>query len=202
MKTDTNEIALQKTEQVLHLEELILGLQRPEIIAELQELVDDTEKGDEELDIDQIVQDGEILLGIITEQVRAKRIWQIVTACFMIFVVITSFICFGLYLDRENQIEKLGIAEANIQKTSNDFAQADQKVKTLENRLSNSKAELDHTQSRLNNSSLEVENLQDQLADTAQRLKALQNRNVEAVKRLNGRLRKLSEQPAKTTKSN
>ncbi len=201
MKTDTNEIALQKTEQVLHLEELILGLQRPEIIAELQELVDDTEKGEEELDMNQIVQDGEILLGIITEQVKAKRIWQIVTACFMIFVVITSFICFGLYMDRENQIEKLGLAKATIQKVSNDFAQADQKVKTLENRLASSKAELEHAQSLLSNSSLEVKNLQSQIADTTQRLKALQNRNAEAVKRLNGRLRKLSEQPAKTTKS-
>jgi len=193
MKTDIDEMVLQEAGQTFHLEELLLSLQKPEIIAELQDIVDGTEEDKEEPDLDQIFQDGNILLEIITEQAGAKRIWQIVTACFTILVIITSFICLGLYRSRENQIEKVGLTQANIQKISNDFAQADQKVKTLESQLASSKTELERTQGQLSNSSSDIKNLQNQLADTTQRLKVLQNSNAEAVAQLNERLRKLSD---------
>ena len=192
MKTDTNKMVLEEEQRILSLEELAFDLPMPEIT---------TENDQEDLDPGQIVQNNDVLLEIITEQVRSKRIWQIATACLMIFVVIISFICLGLYMDHENQIEKLSQAEVNIQRVSNDFTQANQKVKTLENQLASSKAELEHAQSQLSNLSSEVKNLQSQLADTTQRLKALQNRNAEAVKRLNERLRKLSDRPIETTKN-
>jgi len=198
METDTNKMVLEEDQQILSLEESILGSLMPEITAQEDE---------QELDLGQIVQNNDVLLGIITEQVRSKRIWQIATACLMLFVVIISFICLGLYMERENHIERFSQAQANIQKASNNFAQISQKAKTLEkqlvksnkelehiqNELTNSKAELKRAQGDLKNSKSEVENLQSQLADTSQSLKALQNRNAEAVKRLSERLRKLSD---------
>lgn len=196
MKTDTNKMVLEEEQQILSVEESAFDLPMSEIT---------TEKDEEDLDLGQIVQNNDILLGIITEQGRSKRIWQIATACLMIFVVIISFICLGLYMERENHIERFSQAQANIQKASSDFAQISQKAKTLEkqlvksneelkhiqNELTNSKAELKRAQGDLKDSKSEVEDLQSQLADTTQRLKALQNRNAEAVKRLSERLRKL-----------
>jgi len=188
MKTDTK---LQQVEYNPNLEELILGMQRPELVAELQELIDETEKDNESPDLDQIFLNNGVLLTVITEQVRAKRVWQIVAAGLMIFVVITSFICFGLYINRANQTENLGKAEAAIQKANNDSAQAGQKVINLESQLTDSKSQLNKAQAQLGDSTSEVKNLQNQLADTTQRLKTLQDRNIEAVKRLNERLQKL-----------
>ena len=162
-----------------------------------------TAEKDEEQDLDlgQIVHNSDILLGIITEQVRSKRIWQIAVACLMIFVVIISFICLGLYMERKNRIEKFSQTQANIQKASNDFAQISQKAETLETQLAKSNAELKRAQGDLENSKLETGNLQSQLTDITQRLKVLQNRNAEAVNRLNERLQKLSDRPIETTKN-
>lgn len=182
MKTDTKKIAMKEDQQILSAEESDFYLLMSEIT---------TEKDQD--DLGQIVQNSDILLRIITEQAGSKRTWQIVAACLTIFVVIISFICLSLYMERENSIESFSQAQAGIQKANNDFTKADQKVKTLENQLSSSKAELELAQSRLSNSGSEVENLKSQLADTDQRLKALQSRNAEAVKRLNERLQKLSD---------
>jgi peptidoglycan hydrolase CwlO-like protein len=192
MRTDIDKIILEEGERASHLEERLLELVKPEIAAELQELAGDTEKDEESVELDQIVRNSKVLLDIITEQARARLIWQIVAGCFLIFAVMTSFVCFGFYMNRENQMEKLGRAEANIQRISNDFTQADQKTKTLESQLADSKAELKNTRSLLGSSSSDVKSLQNQLADTTQRLKALQNSNAEAVKQLNERLQKLS----------
>ena len=192
IKTDTTKMVLDEEQQVLSVEKSAFDLLMPEIT---------TEKDQEELDLGQIVQNSDILLGIINEQVSSKRIWQIVTACLMIFIVIISFICFGLYMERQNHIERFSQAQASIQKASNDFAQISQKTKTLEKQLAKSNKELERAQSQLGNSSAEVKKLQSQLSDTTQRLKALQNRNAEAIKRLSERLRKLSDRPTETTKN-
>ncbi|MFA5239257.1 MAG: hypothetical protein WC476_06065 [Phycisphaerae bacterium] len=191
METDTEKIVLQEAELNSHLEDLLLGMQRPELIAELQELIEETEKEKQSPDLDQIFQNNGILLTVITEQVRLKRAWQIVAAGLMISVVITAFICFGLYTTRANQTENLAKAEAAIQKANNDSAQAGQKVINLESQLADSKSQLNKTQAQLSDSNSEINNLQNQLADTTQRLKTLQDRNAEAVKRLNQRLQKL-----------
>ncbi len=83
MKTDTDKMVLEEKQQILSLEESILGLPMPEITA----LEDEQELG-----LGQITQNSDILLGIINEQVSSKRIWQIATACLMIFIVIISFV--------------------------------------------------------------------------------------------------------------
>lgn len=191
MRTDIDKIILEEGERASHLEELLLELEKPEIAAELQELASESEK-DESVELNNIVRNSKVLLEIITEQAKARLVWQIVAGCFLVLVVAISFVCFGVYLNRGNQIEKLGLAEANIQRISNEFKQADQKIRTLEGQLADSKAELKNAQGRLDSSNSEVENLQNQLADTTQRLKALQNSNAEAVKQLNERLQKLS----------
>ncbi|MHC4068834.1 MAG: zinc ribbon domain-containing protein [Planctomycetota bacterium] len=204
IKVDNDKTVLHKSQQDRNLEKPKLYKRICDATAEYRKIADRTK---EELELKQIVQGNEILVSVLTEQAKYKRIWQIVAACLMIFVVIISFICLGLYMERENHIERFSQAQANIQKASNNFAQISQKAKTFEkqlvksnkelkhiqNELTNSKAELKRAQGDLKNSKSEVENLQSQLADTSQRLKALQKRNAEAVKRLSERLRKLSD---------
>ncbi|MFA6175825.1 MAG: hypothetical protein WC765_04515 [Phycisphaerae bacterium] len=192
MKTNADKIVLEEAERTSHLEELLLDLERPEVAAELQKFVDDTEQDEEGIELNQIVRNSKVLLDIITEQARVRLIWQIIAGCFLVFAVATSFICLGLYMNRGNQIEKFGLAEANIQRAGNDIKQAEQKIRTLQGQLADSKAELKNAQNLLDGSNADVKNLQNQLADTAQRLKALQNSNAEAVKQLNERLQKLS----------
>lgn len=194
IKTDTDKIDLREIDQDLRLEESILGIQRPKMIAELQEFVGEAEKDEETLDLDQIIHNSDILLGIINEQVNSKRIWQIVTACSTIFVVIISFICLGLYMKHQNHIERLGQVQASVQKADSlekQLVKSNKELENIQNELTNSKAELKGAQVNLKNSKSEVENLQNQLADTTQRLIALQNRNAAAVKRLSERLQKL-----------
>jgi peptidoglycan hydrolase CwlO-like protein len=148
------------------------------------------------LDMGRIVQNSDVLLGIITQQVRSKRIWQIAATCLMIFAVIISFICLGLYMERENHIERVNQAEVTIQKArilEKQSIKSNKELEHIQDELTNSKAELKRAQGDLENSKSEVENLQSQLTDTRQRFKALQNRNAEAVERLNERLRKLSD---------
>ena len=181
MKIDVKKMLSEEDQQILSVEESAFDLPIPDVAAD----------DDQDLDLGQIVQDSDILLGIITDQANSKRIWQIITVCLTIFVVIICFACLGLYMQRENYIERFSQAQADNQKSSDDFMQISQKAKTLEKELANSKTELEHAQSQLSNSSSEVKNLQKQLADTTQRLKALQNRNAEAVKRLSERLQKL-----------
>ena len=198
IKTDTNKMVLEKVQQILSSEELDFDLPVPEIT---------TEEYQDELDLGQIVQNSDVLLEVITEQGRSKRIWQIATVSLTIFVAIISFICLGLYLERQNHIERFSRAQANIHKATNDFTQTSQKAKTLENQLAKSNEEIKHIQNELTNSKAEikrahgdlknsrseVKNLQTKLNDATQQLKELQNRNVEAVKRLNQRLNKLND---------
>ena len=75
-------------------------------------------------DINQIVRSSDLLLGIITDQVKAKLVWQGITACLVILAIILSFICFNFYNSRENLVEKVAV------------------VKTLEKKLADSKAEV------------------------------------------------------------
>ena len=184
MKTDVDKMVFEEEQQILSFEESIPGSPTPEITAQEDE---------QEVDLGQIVNDSEALLEIITEQARLKRIWQIATACLMIFVVLISFICTGLYMESKKHIEKFSQAQVSFQRANNDFTKAAQKVKTFENQLGNSKAELKRVQEDLKSSKSETENLQNLLADTNRRFEALQNRNAAAVKRLNERLQKLSD---------
>ena len=191
MKTDTNKTILEELKQVLSLEDSILGSLTPETAAESPGSARNAKKDGKKSDLNQIVRSSDLLLGIITDQVKAKLVWQGITACLVILVIIASFICFNFYKSRENLVEKVAV------------------VKTLEKKLADSKAEVDsikanamisnnelqHTQGELNNSKAEIKKLQDQLADVTQRLETLQNRNAEAVKLLSGRLQKLSNQP-------
>lgn len=184
MKTDTNKMVLEKERQILSAEESDFYLLMSEI---------NTEKDTDDTDMGQIVNNGELLLRIITEQAGSKRTWQIIAACSIIFVTTISFICLSLYMQHENSIERFSQAQTDIQRANDDFIKVGQKAENLENQLNSSKTDLELAQSKLANSNSEVESLKSQLTDTDQRLKALQSRNAEAVKRLNERLQKLSE---------
>ena len=136
MKIDTQKTILQETEQPSLLEELIPDTQKSGILTELRELIDETEKDKEELKLNQIVHDSKLLLGIITEQAQKKRIWQIVAVCLMIFFVVTSFVGYRFYMERENQIEKLSQANASVKKVSTNLSHTNQEIETLEKQSS------------------------------------------------------------------
>ena len=196
MKTDTKKTFLEQELEILSIEDSAFDLPIPQI-------ADD----EDELDLEQLVGDSEILLAIITEQVRSRRLWQIAAASLIIFAVTISFVCLGLYIDRGNYTEISSLTQANIQKADNDLARISQKattletqlagsnseLKTIKNELTSSKAQFKRTQGDLENSRSKAETLQSQLTDTSRRLKSLQDRNAQAVKRLNERLIKLSD---------
>ena len=185
IKTDTNKLLIKEAQITSQIEEMIAGIQK-------FDTVEETEKDEEMDELAPVINDSEILLTIINEQARFKRMWQIAAVCLTIFAVVFSFVYFGLHVNYENQAASLSRAEVNVQKANGDSMQARQKVETLQNQLAKSKAELEHTQVLQSNSKLEVDSLQKQLSDTSGRLRVLRKRNVEAVKRLSGRLEKLS----------
>ncbi len=176
MKIDIQKTVLQESEQTSLLEELIPDMQKLGTITKLQEFVDEIEKDEEEQELDQVVHNNELLLGIITEQAQKKRIWQIVTACLMIFVVAISFIGYGFYIELGNQIEKVSQANANVKEVSANLSQASQEVKTLENQLLNSKAEVVRFQNESNISKAELVRLQNELNTSKAEIVRLQNK--------------------------
>jgi hypothetical protein len=192
MKKDAEKMILEETEQSSHLEELLVGLQKPKSNRQLRESNAGTKKDEDLLDLGKIAQDSDLLFEIITEQVKSKRIWQIVTICSILFAILLSFICFNLSINRTEQIEGLTKAKMDLQTAVNDLKEAHIKEKALENQLAASKAELEHTQNSLNSSNSDVKYLQNQLSDTSQRLRTLQNNNAEIVKQLSERLQKLT----------
>ncbi len=193
IKVDNDKTVLHKSEQDLSLEKPKFYKRFYDATAEYRKITDRTK---EELELKQIVQGNDILISVLTEQAKYKRIWQIVAASLIISVIAILFISSRLYMDRENQIEKLAKAKITTQKVETlkkQSVKSKTELKYVQSELANSNAELKSTQDDLKNSKSEVENLQSRLADTNQRLKAFQNRNTEAVKRLNERLQKLSD---------
>ena len=142
MKNDNNEMMLEQEQRRVAFEESILDLAMPEVSNHDEE---------NEPDLTRDVPDSDILLTVINEQVKAKRIWQLAVAALTIVVLIVSAFCIGLHNDRKNYIEKFNQAQLNTQKANNDFKQSSQKANTLENQLADSKTELKHTKGLLTN---------------------------------------------------
>jgi septal ring factor EnvC (AmiA/AmiB activator) len=129
-----------------------------------------------------------ILLDIITDQTRAKFVWQCICGGLVLCVVAVAFIGFNQYKSNQNLNEKLA-----------DFA-------TLEPKLNESKAETEKLKSEIfeagnelkaakaeaNTYKNQTSNLQDELDKVNAQLKDMQDRNAEVAKILNGRLQKLS----------
>jgi uncharacterized membrane-anchored protein YhcB (DUF1043 family) len=189
MKKDTNKTVLDELQQVLSLEESILGSLTPEIAAESSEVAENTEKDEKKLYWNQkIAQNNNILLGIITDQTRSKLVWKSIAACLVLFAVIVSIICFSLYISRGNLAEKL----TEMKSLEKQLADSKAEVDSVKAEVTTSNAELKRKQSELDSSKAEIKTLRDQLDVVTQRLETLQNRNAEAVKLLSGRLQRLS----------
>jgi DNA repair exonuclease SbcCD ATPase subunit len=188
MKKYTNNTVLDELKQVLSLEESILGTLTPEIAAESSEVAESAEKDEKKLYSNQKIAHNDILLGIITDQARTKLVWQGVAACLVLFAVIVSIICFGLYISRGNLAEKV----AEIKPLEKKLADSKAEVDSVKAQAVTSSAELKRSQSELDNAKAEIKTLREQLAVVTQSLETLRSRNAEAVKLLNGRLQRLS----------
>jgi chromosome segregation ATPase len=189
MKKYTNKTVLDELQQVLSLEESILGSLTPQIAAESSEVTENTEKDEKKSYWNQkIAQNNNILLGIITDQTRSKLVWQSIAACLILFAVIVSIVCFSLYISRRNLAVKLTEMKTLEKKLADSKAEVD----SVKAEVVTSNAELKRSQSELDNSKAEIKTLRDQLAVVTQSLETLQNRNAEAVKLLSGRLQRLS----------
>jgi uncharacterized membrane-anchored protein YhcB (DUF1043 family) len=189
MKKDTDKTVLDELQQVLSLEESILGSLTPQIAVESSEVTENTEKDETKAYLNQkIAQNNNILLGIITDQTRSKLFWQSIAACLVLFAVIASIVCFGLYISRRNLTEKLTEMNTLEKKLADSKAEVD-KVRAD---IITSSAALKHSQDELDNSKAEIKTFREQLDVATQRLETLQNRNAEAVKLLSGRLQRLS----------
>ncbi len=191
IKIDNDKTVLHKTEQDLRPEKPILYKRVADATAESRKIIDRTR---EELELKQIVRGNDILVSVLTEQAKYKRIWKIVAVILMISFVAILFVSSRLYMDRENKIEDLAKAKITAQKVEilkKQFVKSSTELKRVQNDLVNSKSELKRAQIEMKNSRSELKNLQSQLADTNQRFKALRERNAKAVKLLDTRLRRL-----------
>ncbi|HBG25500.1 MAG: hypothetical protein A2Y10_14555 [Planctomycetes bacterium GWF2_41_51] len=130
-----------------------------------------------------------VLLDVITDQAKAKFVWQCVTISFAILFAVSSVVCFNLYSSRQNLAVRVNILEPLEKELKESRAQTD----NFRAEAIKASAELNHTQNDLNNSKSQIENLNNQLADLTDQLETLKARNAEAVKMLNGRLKKLSD---------
>ncbi|PKL49389.1 MAG: hypothetical protein CVV39_03010 [Planctomycetes bacterium HGW-Planctomycetes-1] len=190
MRKDSDNTILKELRQVLSLEDSILGSLSPETSEESPNVARSIKKDDKKPALNQTVRSSELLLGIITDQVKAKFIWQGITACAAILVVILSLVCLTLYNSRENLAEKA----AEIKPLEKKLSEAESEIAKVKANAMIAGNDLQRSQSELNSSKAEIKKLQDQLADVTRRFETLQNRNAEAVKLLNGRLQRLSSQ--------
>lgn len=183
-KIVSNTNMMQEPAQVLSLEDTILGPLKSQI-GEESSKARRSKKGEKKLNLS-----NSILLDVITDQTRAKLVWQCIAVSLFIFVITSFFICFSLYKSRENLIEKLGV----IKPLEKELAESQSQTDKFKADLIKSDTENRCAQSELNNSRTEIKNLQKRLADVTQSLETLKARNAEAVKLLNGRLQNLSNQ--------
>jgi hypothetical protein len=197
MKKDTNNTVLDELKQVLSLEESILGSLTPQIAAESSEVTENTGKDEKKLYSNKKIAHNDILLGIITDLARTKLFWQSIAACLVLFAVIASIVCFGLYISRGNLAGKLTEMKTLEKKLADSKAEVD----SVKAEVITSNAEFKRSQSELDNSKAETKVLREQLAVVTQRLETLRSRNAEAVKLLNGRLQRLSSSSSGNTAS-
>jgi len=205
MNTDYSEKLLLEEEQALRIEESMVGSWDKSDIFEMPNAVDDIATENEVGELEEVLEDSELLLGVISEQVTGKRTWQIGCACLTLVLMAASIVCYNLYVGGERQIVKLGQAEANVQTAGSMLIRAEGKVKTLEAELADSKNELERVTGELTASQNEVkafmreiaesnvkaEGLEKELADTSRQLKDMQDRNEQVVKKMKERLEQL-----------
>lgn len=131
-----------------------------------------------------------ILLDIISDQAKAKFIWQCVSVCLGIAILTTGLLCFNMYKTNERLNDKV-VNTAKLEvKLSTSTAEAEK----LKADLSQTTSELKSSQNELSTYKSQSAQLRQQLDEATDELKNLQNRNAEVVKILNGRLQKLSNQ--------
>jgi len=179
MKTDIEQMTIKELEQALSLEDSVLESIEAQMHAET---------AGKKINEKNLNLHNGILMDVITDQARAKFVWQCVTVCMAIFVVVAAFICFGLYKSRENLTEKLSV----IKTLERRLAESQTQVNQLQADAIKSGTELEYAKNELDNSKTETTSLQEQLKDVTNKLENLEKRNAEAVKMLNGRLQNLS----------
>lgn len=185
MNTDVSEKLFQEEEEALRVEESV---------SELREgvgILDVPETADEMSDIEEVLDDSELLLSVISEQVARKHIWQIGCVFLAIFFTAGCLVFYSLHVSGENQTVRLESAETNIQTAGEKLLRAERKIKTLEAELTDSKVELNRVTGELTGSKAKVEGLEKQVTDTSRRFKDLQGRNEEVVKKMKERLKQL-----------
>jgi septal ring factor EnvC (AmiA/AmiB activator) len=190
MRKDTDNTILKELRQVLSLEDSILGSLSPETAEESPNIIRSAKKDDKKPASNQTARSSELLLSIITDQVRAKFLWQGAAVFMAILVVILSVLCFNFYNSRENLAE----ITAEMKPLQKKLTETEAEIAKVKANATIAGSELQRSQSELNSSKAEVKKLQDQLADVTRRFETLQSRNAEAAKLLNGRLQRLSSQ--------
>lgn len=185
MNTDISEKLFQEEEEALRVEESV---------SELQDgvgILDVPAAADEMSEIEEVLDDSELLLSVISEQAAHKRIWQIGCAFLAIFFTAGCLVFYSLHVSGENQTVRLESAKANIQTAGERLLRAEKKVKALEAELTDSKVELKRVTGELVGSKAKVGGLEKQLTDTSGRLKDLQDRNEQVVRKMKKRLEQL-----------
>jgi septal ring factor EnvC (AmiA/AmiB activator) len=129
-----------------------------------------------------------ILLDIISDQTKAKFIWQCVSAGMVVLFIISAFMCFSLFKSNQNLNEKV----LNYAKLEPKLIETKSENEKLQAEAFQAANDLKSAKNELNDYISQNAKLQEELDSVSTQLKDLQDRNAEVVKILNGRLQKLS----------
>lgn len=158
----------------------------------IETIDDEIIQAESSLEFKQIPQNYGFRFGVLSTQVRSKRIWQVLAIFSLTFLFIAVLSGLWLYMDRKVQLDRLDQYGASIQKVYEDSMQANQRVEILQNELADARVEIERLKSELSSSRAEVKTVRGELTDARQRIETIQQRNSEAVERLNDQIQRLT----------
>jgi len=209
MNTDLSEKLLQEEERALRIEESVFGLQKGFGVSGVGGATDDI------AEIEEVLDDSELLLGVINKQVTGKRIWQIGCVCLAVVLAAGCFVCYNLYASGERQLVELSGAEDNIQTAGAGLLRAEEKIIALEAKLADSQnkvksvttyfAELNAKaagkvkalEAGLADSKVELERVKGQLAVSQNEVKGVEGKLAESNARAAGMEKELVDTSAR-----
>jgi septal ring factor EnvC (AmiA/AmiB activator) len=183
MKNKANNTVMDELNEVLTSDDVFTDAAETQSIA--------SKKAEKKLHIN-----NSILLDIITDQTRAKFIWQCVAVFLCVCLIASGVMYFDLYKDNKILNDKA----LNTAKLESKLSDSKAETEKLKADVLKAYSDLTAVRGQLDISRAETADAKAKLDELTNQLNNLQRRNAEVVKILNGRLQKLSGQTDSTLK--
>ncbi|MHC4158180.1 MAG: hypothetical protein ACYSSO_03785 [Planctomycetota bacterium] len=155
------------------------------------ELSEEDMETEEEAEPVQIPEDNKAETGTFSPRAESNHNWQVAVIFLIIFFVAAMFGNVWFYVDNQVQLGKLDLIYADIQKTHQEAAQANERVDSLKSELAESRAEVRRFRRELDRTGAEVQNVEGELTRARQNLQRIHRINAEAIERFNKQIEKL-----------